>query len=26
VNRNIPANVIAFGIPVEIIKNIKKDK
>jgi acetyltransferase-like isoleucine patch superfamily enzyme len=26
VNRNIPANVIAFGIPVEIIKNVKKDK
>ena len=26
VNRNIPADVIAFGIPVEIIKNIKKDK
>jgi len=26
VNRNIPANVIAFGIPVEIVKNIKKDK
>ncbi len=26
VNKDIPANVIAFGIPVEIIKNIKKDK
>ena len=26
VNKDIPANVIAFGIPVEIIKNVKKDK
>jgi len=26
VNKDIPANVIAFGMPVEIIKNIKKDK
>lgn len=26
VNKDIPANVIAFGIPVEIIKNIKNDK
>ncbi len=26
VNKDIPANVIAFGVPVEIIKNIKKDK
>ena len=26
VNKDIPVNVIAFGIPVEVIKNIKKDK
>ena len=26
VNKDIPANVIAFGIPVEVIKNIEKDK
>ena len=26
VNKDIPANVIAFGVPVEIIKNIKKDE
>lgn len=25
VNKDLPANVIAFGVPVEIIKNIKKD-
>ncbi len=26
VNKDLPANVIAFGVPVEIIKNIKKDE